>query len=147
MTSAKTNKMIRELIFDAIRRSYNNISTANVMYPRGGLFSNRVELERAFGTATSIIKKLSLRVANGETFIPAYLNYSIEYEIVFFSFIHAISDLWVGDKRLNEIQEAKEALKLLKELIKQEISPKEQLKKEQMLSIYEPQLKKAIGEE
>jgi hypothetical protein len=151
MTRAKTNNMIRELIFDALRRSRNNISNATVSYPRGGLFSNRVKLETAFKTASRILKGLGFRVAKGETFTPEQLNYSIDYEIALSSFMDAKwsinVNMIVGDKCSNEIQETREALKILRELIKQDPSPKEQFIKERVLAIHEKAFKETIGEE
>jgi hypothetical protein len=151
MTRVKTNKMIKELIFDAIRRSRNNISTATVSYPKGGLFSNRIEMDRAYATASRILKGLSFRASKGETFTPDQLSYNVDYEIALSSFLNAKSgitvNIMVGDKSSNEIQEAKEALELLKELIKQDPSPKERFIKERTLAVHEEAFKKTIGEE
>jgi hypothetical protein len=141
MTSAKVNQAIIESVLDSLARVKYDPSRATPGFVRTGLFTDRVERMAADRAPFYILNSVKSKFPNGSKASKQEIQQFVRKEVWERSFIQARGvinlKLVVGKSPKQYVQEAREALKMLKALGMESY----------MIRMYEDQLKKGIGEE
>ena len=113
-------KMIKEILIDGLRKSGCDLERTKIQYPRGGIFTNRNDMDRAFRNASMKLDIMKSRKKAGDKEIPGTLGEFDKYldiQLAEQSFMDAsvMINSVLSDRNNRElVKEMMEAIEVLK---------------------------------